>query len=147
MPNFWLRNINQFRTSTIHTDLTLCHLKSELLYDWWFTTNQLVLVPSPLRLTTRVFLEGGATEPSCFWSLCNILSDERMGLSLMNVLGLLSSICIACIACYWKFFLLRYVQVLCQSRLYRADHAYLTYLMLQWQLSHLNGHKLDHRQV
>jgi hypothetical protein len=56
-----LRNINQFRTFTTHTVLTLCHLNSKLLYDWWFTTNQLVLVPSPLKLTTRVFffLGGG----------------------------------------------------------------------------------------
>jgi hypothetical protein len=28
----------------------------ELLYDWWFTANQLVLAPSPLRLPTRDFL-------------------------------------------------------------------------------------------
>jgi hypothetical protein len=69
-----------------------------------------------------------------------------MGTSLMNMLGLSSSVRIAHIACYWKFFLLHYTQVLCQSRLYR-DHAYLTYLMLQRQLSHLNGRKLDHRQV
>jgi hypothetical protein len=38
-----------------------------------------------------------------------------------------------------KFFLLHYTPVLCQYRLCRADHAYLTYLMLQRQLSHLNG--------
>jgi hypothetical protein len=37
------------------------------------------------------------------------------------------------------FFLLHYKQVLCQYRLCKADHAYLTYLMLQRQLSHLNG--------
>jgi hypothetical protein len=30
---------------------------------------------------------------------------------------------------------------------YKADHAYLTYLMLQQQLSHLNGCKLDHHKV
>jgi hypothetical protein len=48
------------------------------------------------------------------------------------------------IACYWKSFLLRYTQVLCQYRLYRADYAYLTYRMLQWYLSHLNGRRLDH---
>jgi hypothetical protein len=76
-----------------------------------------------------------------------MLSDENMGLSLMNLLGLSSSVRIAHIAFYWKFFLLHYIQVLCQYRLYRADHAYLTYLMLQWQISHLNGRKLDHRQV
>jgi predicted DNA-binding helix-hairpin-helix protein len=38
-------------------------------------------------------------------------------------------------------------QVLCQNRLYRADHAYLTYLMLQRELSQMNGLKLDHRQI
>jgi hypothetical protein len=36
--------------------------------------------------------------------------------------------------------------VLCQFRLWKADHAYLTYLVLQRQLSHLNGSKLDRRQ-
>jgi hypothetical protein len=51
------------------------------------------------------------------------------------------------IQCYCMFFLLHYTQVLCQYRLYRADHAYLTYLMLQRQLTHLNGRKLDHSQV
>jgi hypothetical protein len=40
--------------------------------------------------------------------------------------ALLSSVCIAHIACYWKFFLLNYIQVLCQYRLCKADHAYLT---------------------
>jgi hypothetical protein len=41
--------------------------------------------------------------------------------------------------------LVHYIQVLCQSRLCKADHVYLTYLMLQRQLSHLNGCKLDRR--
>jgi hypothetical protein len=30
--------------------------ESELLLDWWFTTNQFVLVTSPLRLTTSNFI-------------------------------------------------------------------------------------------
>jgi hypothetical protein len=30
-------------------------ITKKLLYDWWFTTNQFVLAPSPLKLTTRVF--------------------------------------------------------------------------------------------
>jgi hypothetical protein len=46
-----------------------------------------------------------------------------------------------------NFFLLHYTQVLCQYRLSRANHAYLTYLKLQRQLIHLNNRKLDHRQV
>jgi hypothetical protein len=70
-----------------------------------------------------------------------------MCLSLMNMLRLPSSVRIALTACYWKVFFLHYTQVLCQSRLYTAEHAYITYLMLQRQLSHLNGRKLDHRQV
>jgi hypothetical protein len=42
---------------------------------------------------------------------------------------------------------MHYIQVLCQPRICKADHAYLTYLTLQRQLSHLNGRKLDRRQV
>jgi hypothetical protein len=58
------------------------------------------------------------------------------------MLGLWSSVRIALKACYRKFFLLHYTQILYQSRLCKADHAYLTYVMLQRQLSHLNGRKL-----
>jgi hypothetical protein len=49
--------------------------------------------------------------------------------------------------CYWKLFLVHYKQVLCQFRFLKADHGYFTYHVLQRQLSHLNGRKLDHRQV
>jgi hypothetical protein len=59
-----------------------------------------------------------------------------MGLSLRSMLDLLSSVRIAHIARYWKPFLLHCIQVLCQCRLWKADHAYLTYLMLQRQLNH-----------
>jgi hypothetical protein len=38
-------------------------------------------------------------------------------------------------------------KVLCQSCFWKEHHAYLTYLMLQRQLSHLNGRKIHHRQV
>jgi hypothetical protein len=34
-----------------------------------------------------------------------------------------------------------------QYRLCKADHVYLTYLMLQRQVSHLNGRTLDGRKV
>jgi hypothetical protein len=70
-----------------------------------------------------------------------------MGLSLMHMLGLSSSVHFTHAEYNWKNFLLHYIQVLCQSRLYRADYAYLTYFMLQRHLSHLNGPKLNHRQV
>jgi hypothetical protein len=46
-----------------------------------------------------------------------------------------------------KILPLPFVKVLCQYRLCKPDHAYLAYLMLQRQLSHLNGRKLDRRQV
>jgi hypothetical protein len=45
-----------------------------------------------------------------------------------------------------KILSLHYIQVLSQYGLCRAAHVYLTYLMLQRQLSHLNGSKLGHRQ-
>jgi hypothetical protein len=59
-------------------------------------------------------------------------------LSLMNMLVRPSSVHFVHIGCYQKFYLLHYTQVLCQPRLGRVDHAYLTYLMLQRQLNHLN---------
>jgi hypothetical protein len=40
-----------------------------------------------------------------------------------------------------------YVQDLCQSRVCKVDHVYLTYLMLQRQFNHLNGRKFDRRHV
>jgi hypothetical protein len=46
----------------------------------------------------------------------------------------MSSVHVAPIAWYWKFFLLQYIEALCQSRLFKADHAYLIYLMLQSSL-------------
>jgi hypothetical protein len=55
--------------------------KSELLYDWRFTANKFVFVSSPLKMTT--------TDLYFFFQL-NILSDEKMDLSLM--LGLSSSL-------------------------------------------------------
>jgi hypothetical protein len=39
-----------------------------------------------------------------------------------------------------------YVNVLCHYRIRRADHAFITYLMLQRQFNRLNGRKLNHRQ-
>jgi hypothetical protein len=48
----------------------------------------------------------------------------------------LSSVRIAHIACYSKFFLVHYIQVLCQYRLCKLNHVNLTYLMLQQQSSH-----------
>jgi hypothetical protein len=59
--------------------------ESELLYDWLFTSNQFVLKPSPLSSTTSdYFLQ---LNP-CDHSLYVNISDEWMGLSLMNRLRL-----------------------------------------------------------
>jgi hypothetical protein len=99
----------------------------------------------PLEFTTRDFFF--ATESLQPYFLRNILSDEKMGLSPMNMLGLSSSVRIAHIACCWKFFVFHYTQILCQYRLYRADHACIAYLILQRQLRHWNVRKLHHRQV
>jgi hypothetical protein len=48
------------------------------------------LAPRPLRITAGDYFF--ATEPLLSLSLCNILSDDRMGLSLINMLGFLSSV-------------------------------------------------------
>jgi hypothetical protein len=37
--------------------LSISETQSELLYDWLFTANQFVLVPSPLRPTTNIFFQ------------------------------------------------------------------------------------------
>jgi hypothetical protein len=73
-----------------------CHMGRNWAFGFVF-----VLAPSPLRFTTREIFP---TEPLQSYFLCNILSDERMCLPLMNMLGLLSSVLITHIACYWKFF-------------------------------------------
>jgi hypothetical protein len=52
---------------------------------------------------------------------------ERMGLSLMNILGLSPIVGIALIACYCKCLLLHYTQALCQYRLCIAD-LYVSYV-------------------
>jgi hypothetical protein len=46
-----------------------------------------------------------------------------------------------------KFFHVHYTQVFCQLTLCKEDHVYLRYVMLQRQLSYLNGRKLDRRPV
>jgi hypothetical protein len=38
-----------------HCLITESNSKPELLYDWWFTANQFIFAPSPLRLMTRDF--------------------------------------------------------------------------------------------
>jgi hypothetical protein len=66
-----------------------------------------------------------------------------MGFSIMNMLGLSSSVRIAHLHVTENSSL----QVFCQYRLCKAEHDNFTYLMLQRQFNHLNGSKLDHRQV
>jgi hypothetical protein len=56
------------------------------------------------------------TEPLRSYSLCTILSDDKMGLSLMNMLGL-AKCTYSTYRMFLKFFLLQYTQILCLSRL------------------------------
>jgi hypothetical protein len=60
--------------------------KSALLYDWRFTANP--PWPQAPSGSQPEILERGGAEPLQSQSLRNILSDEKMGLSLMNMLGL-----------------------------------------------------------
>jgi hypothetical protein len=112
--------------------------ESELLYDGRFTTNQFVLAPRPWGSRPELFflqLNPYARSPCVTSSLTR------------RWCFFLWSVHIEHVACYSKFFLLYYMQVLCQSRLCKADHASRIYFMLQGQLSHFNGRKLDHRQI
>jgi hypothetical protein len=105
----------------LFTDTTNSDSQSKLPHDWWFTASQCVLATSPLRIPTRdIFL----TEPLRSYTLYNILSDEKIGFSLMNMFGLLSSVRITHVACYWEFFLLHFIHALCQYRLCLTDVSY-----------------------
>jgi hypothetical protein len=46
----------QLDSAMTRCDSSLLESESELLYNWWFTANQFVLVTSPLRLTTGNFI-------------------------------------------------------------------------------------------
>jgi hypothetical protein len=107
--------------------------------SWLAVYHQSVhLGAKPLETRDQFFF---TTEPLRSESLCNILSDEKVGLSLMNMLGLSSSVRIRHIACSWKFFLLHYVQFLCQYRLCKADHAYLSILCYNGSVVPLGIHE------
>jgi hypothetical protein len=61
----------------------------ELLYYLRFTANQFISAPSPLTLKTSIYFP---TEHLRLYSLCNILSDERMDLSFTIAAGLASAV-------------------------------------------------------
>jgi hypothetical protein len=83
----------------------------------YWTVLQLVITlhrSPPHRSVSSVSLLGNLI------TTCNIPSDRRMAWPL-------SSVCIAHVACYWKFFLVNYVQVLYQSMLLASHLSYLCY--------------------
>jgi hypothetical protein len=108
--------------------------KSGLLHDWRLSASQFISASSLLRFTTSFFQlnpdiillmyhplwrEDGVVSYEYPWPIANFMyRTYRMLL---------------------KLSLLHYTQVLCQSRICRANHVYLTYGMIQGQPSHLNG--------
>jgi hypothetical protein len=92
--------------------------KSKLLYDWRFTASQFVLAPRPLRL--MIIWTLGGDSPYVTSPL------TRRWICLLWIF----------MSCHWKFFPLHYIQVLYRYRLSKADHANLTYPMLQRQVDH-----------
>jgi hypothetical protein len=88
VTDFWFTN--EYRMTT-HLRITKDQWRtknesqSELLYDWRFAANQFVLATSPLRPTTSIFYF--PTEHLQLLSLCNILSEERIGLSFTITAG------------------------------------------------------------
>jgi hypothetical protein len=121
------------------------HPESELLYDWWFAANQFVLAPSALSSRPQILFQ---LNPCCHSLRARSFMTRGLVCPLwIGFASPLSSVRIAHIACYWKIFPLHYIQILYLSRLWKTDHACLTYLMLQWQFSHLNGYKIGRREV
>jgi hypothetical protein len=106
--------------------------ESKLLHDWQFIGNH----------------DGRLFQPN-HWSRSSFVTSSRTRrwICLLWICLTLSSVRIAHVAFCWKSFHVQCIQVLSQSRLCKADHAYRTYLMLQRQLSHLNCCKLGYRQV
>jgi hypothetical protein len=120
-----IKNIVMWLTiDGVWTGNWICWAVTELLYEWLFTTKQLISLPSPWGSQPEFFFQ---LNPCGHSPYINILSIERMDLSLMHRLRL-CQVYISHITCYWKFFLVHYVQVLCQSMLCKADHVYITCL-------------------
>jgi hypothetical protein len=123
-PNF--NKINHLMSGSIRVRVTLRRR---------FTASQLILAPDPSSSTTRDFflhLYPCVRSPS-------VTSLTRGWICLLWI-------CFAfvkcmyrtyTVECYWEFFLVHYIHVLCQSRLCKTDHVYSTYLMLQRRVSHL----------
>jgi hypothetical protein len=117
---------------------------SESVYDWRFTANRFILAPSPLRITIRDFF---LQLNPCGHSLYVAPSLTR-GRDCLLWTGF------AFVKCTYRTYsmLLKILAFalytsLCQYRLCKSDHAYLTYIILQRQISHLNSRKIDRRQV
>jgi hypothetical protein len=114
---------------------------ARLLYDWRFTANQFVLAPNLLWTTTSLFFYIG-------YSPCETYSLTRGWVCLLWICLPLSQVYVSQIYVIKNSSLYNtYMYVLCQSRLCKAKHTYLIQLMLQRQLSHLSGRKLDRRPV
>jgi hypothetical protein len=76
----------RWRYSTLPPHGLTIESESELLYDWRFTANQLVLAISSLRLMISNFFSNW-TLGVILVVLCNILSEERMCLSFTIAAG------------------------------------------------------------
>jgi hypothetical protein len=110
--------------------------KSKSLYDWRFTANQFVLARSSLRFTIRDF----------FLRLNPCGQSPHVTSSPTKGWVYLLWICLSFFKCSYLTYsmLLKilasalYIQILCQSRLCKADHAYLTANSIQSQLAWFN---------
>jgi hypothetical protein len=119
-------------------------LRLHILTDSKVTvTLQLAVYRQSVRLGVKVL----ETHYQRFFRLNPCGNSPYVIFSLTRRWGCLLWICLVfrqmCVSHIIRMLFLRYMQILCQYRVCKADHVYLTYLMLQRQLSHLNGRKLD----
>jgi hypothetical protein len=131
------------------------HQPPSLLFTGWFSTDNWTGQSQSQSRSQKYFTTGGLLpissswrqapwdpRPDFFFQLNSCGNSFYVTSSLTRRWVCLLWICLAFRQVYIShishvtenFFLLHYTQVLCQYRLYRADHAYLTYHMLQRQL-------------
>jgi hypothetical protein len=147
---------DQLLIATAHNDWTASVLEfthsftKKLFTNWLYWLSKLPPISSSWRQASW------DSRPEMFFFQRNPCGHSLyVTSSLMRRWVCLSWTCLAFVKCTYrtssillKILPFYYVYIiLCQSTFYKADYAYLTYFMIQRQLSHLNGRKLDQRQV
>jgi hypothetical protein len=106
--NSQLHRLSLFFTDCLTNDhCSKSKSMSKILYDLWFTTNQFVLVSSPLRIAARVFFQLNPCGHSPY--VTSSLTIEWVCLLWTGFASPLSNVHIAHKVRFWKFILVHYI--------------------------------------